>query len=329
MTSDLVTDAAGHVRNIMTRSIKRQAGEAVLVVYDRQSGLSSIMADAYRQAIPDGEFIDFDQMKPEEILAKIDSLKPGDIVALVQSTSFRLNEFRLRIELFNRKLKTVEHMHLNRMPEEQWETWIDALAFDPSLDGKHAREIKAVLDQAKTVEIQHGDLKLTWSAGMEPCKLNIGDYAGMEHIGGTYPIGEVFTESRDLTQLNGDVQIYAFAGDDFLVRFFEPFTATVKDGMIEPGADAPPEFVELIQKIKDNERAIVREFGVGLNKAITRAKPLSDITAFERTYGLHLSLGEKHGVYKKPGFQQQKTRFHVDVFPVFDRVVVDGKALDI
>lgn len=325
----LVQKASGYVKNIMEKSIKRQPSEAVMVVFDRQSGLASVMADAYKEAIPDAEFVDFDQNKPEEILAKINALKPRDIVVLVQSTSFRLNEFRLRIELFNRKLKTVEHLHLNRMPEEQWETWINALAFDPVADGKQARDIKAKLDTAKTVEIQCGDKRLIWSAGMEECKLNIGDYEGMENIGGTFPIGEVFTESRDLSQVNGEFKIYAFAGDDFRVEFFEPFTAIVKDGMIEPGPDAPEQFVQVIQKIKDNERAIVREFGVGLNRAITREHPLNDITAFERIHGLHMSLGEKHGVYKKPGFQQQKTRFHVDVFPYFDQVLVDGERLDI
>lgn len=325
----LVQKASIYAKQIMEKSIKREPTEAVLVVFDRQSGLSSIIADAYQLAIPDAEFVDFDTVKPDEILGKINALKPRDIVVLVQSTSFRLNEFRIRLELFNRKLKTVEHLHLNRMPEDQWPTWIETLAFDPETDGVHAREIKTKVDAAQKVEIVSGDHRLTWVGGMEECKLNIGDYAGMENIGGTFPIGEVFTEARDLSRLNGELKIYAFAGDDFQVRFFEPFTAIVKEGMIEAGPDAPKDFVQIIQKIKESERPIVREFGIGLNKAITREHPLNDITAFERIYGLHLSLGEKHSVYKKPGFAAQKTRFHVDVFPVFDRVLLDGQPLDI
>ncbi len=326
---ELIQKAAGYVQNIMERSLKRQASERVLVVFDLQSGLSKVVTEAYRMAIPDAEFMDFDQFKPEEILGKINELKPGDIVALIQSTSFRLNEFRLRIELFNRKLKTVEHLHLDRMPEEQWATWIESLSFDPVVDGAFAKELKKDIDVAKTVEIICGEHRLIWEGGMEEAKLNIGDYTGMENIGGTFPIGEVFSEAKDLSRVNGAFKIYAFAGDDFRVRFFEPFTAIVKDGLIEAGPDAPEEFVAVLDKIRSNERAIVREFGIGLNAAITRERPVNDITAFERIHGLHLSLGEKHGQYKKPGFSQQKTRFHVDVFPYYDELRIDGKVVSL
>jgi leucyl aminopeptidase (aminopeptidase T) len=253
-------------------------------------------------------------------------LKQGDVVILVQSTSFRLNEFRIRIELFARKLKTVEHVHLNRMPEEQWATWIDTLSFDPNVGGETGRELKKILDEAQTIIIECGDAKLTWQGGMEACKLNIGDYTGMENIGGTYPIGEVFTEAKELERTNGELKIYAFADENFLVKFYEPFTAIVKDGLIEAGPDAPKEFVDVLAKIRQDERALVREFGLGLNAAISRQKPLADITAFERVSGSHLSLGEKHGVYKKPGIPT-KSRYHVDVFPAADRITADGKVI--
>lgn len=59
----------------------------------------------------------------------------------------------------------------------------------------------------------------------------------------------------------------------------------------------------------------------------TRERYPQDITAFERILGLHLSLGEKHSVYKKPGITTHKTKFHVDVFPVVDRVLVDGEVI--
>jgi hypothetical protein len=39
-----------------------------------------------------------------------------------------------------------------------------------------------------------------------------------------------------------------------------------------------------------------------------------------------LSLGEKHGVYKKPGIPT-KSRYHVDVFPAADRITADGKVI--
>lgn len=324
----LVSTAAGHIRRILTNSIKRAPEARVLVVFDRQSGLASIVADGYREALPDAQFINFDEMEPAAILAEIDKLSPGDVVALVQTTSFRLNEFRLRLELFKRGLKTVEHVHLGRMPEGEWATWINALSFDPDTDGNRARALKAILDKAQRIDVFCDGLNLTWDTGMEPAKLNIGDYTGMENVGGTYPIGEVFTEAQDLTKVNGELKIYAFADADFLVRFYEPpFTAIVRDGLIEAGSDAPESFKAVMEKIKADERPLVREFGLGLNRAISRQKPVIDITAFERVNGLHLSLGEKHGVYKKPGFVPHHTKYHVDVFPAVDKINVDGQVI--
>ncbi|MCE9585987.1 hypothetical protein K8R04_01560 [Candidatus Uhrbacteria bacterium] len=323
--SNLVSIAAGHIRDILAGAIKRAPSERVVVIYDRESGLSNLMAEAYREAIPDGQFIDFAETDAAAILKLIDELSPGDVFVLVQSNSFRLNEFRIRIELFKRKLKCIEHVHLNRMSEEQYATWVDALAFDREFLQKAGHGIKGILDQASTVRIVGKDTELVWAGGMEECKLNIGDYTGMENIGGTFPIGEVFTEARDFSKVNGTLRIYAFAGDDFNVRFYEPFLAIVKEGILEPGPDAPEEFKKLIDLIRAEERVLVRELGVGLNRAISRQTPVNDITAFERVLGLHLSLGEKHGVYKKPGLIPTKTRYHIDVFPAFERLEIDGK----
>lgn len=311
---------------MLAKSLKRAPTERVLVVFDRQSGLSSVIADAYQLAVPDATFLDFDVAGEAAVRAAFDGMSQGDLVVLVQSTSFRLNEFRVRIELFNRKLKTIEHVHLNRMPEEQWATWVDTLSFDPEIEGETGRKLKAILDTAQTVTIECGEHRLTWTGGMEPAKLNIGDYTGMENIGGTFPIGEVFTEAKELEQTNGSFLIYAFADEDFLVKFYEPFTAYVKNGLVEAGPDAPPEFVRVLEKIRLDERALVREFGLGLNGAISRTRPLADITAFERVLGSHLSLGEKHGVYKKQGIPT-KSRYHVDVFPAVDRITADGEVI--
>lgn len=325
--NNLVSIAAGHIRDILAGALKRAPSERVVVIYDRDSGLSQIMAEAYREAIPDGQFIDFAETDAAAILRLIDSLSAGDIVVLVQSTSFRLNEFRIRIELFKRKLKAIEHVHLDRMTEEQYPTWVESLAFDKNYLQTKGLALKQVLDNASTVKIIGKDTELVWEGGLEESKLNIGDYTGMENIGGTYPIGEVFTEARDLSKVNGSFRIYAFAGDDFIVRFHEPFLANVVDGILTPGDDAPEEFKKIMDLIRTQERVLVRELGIGMNRAISRATPVNDITAFERVLGLHMSIGEKHGVYKKPGLIPSKTRFHVDVFPAFERLEVDGNVV--
>jgi aminopeptidase len=38
-----------------------------------------------------------------------------------------------------------------------------------------------------------------------------------------------------------------------------------------------------------------------------------------------VSLGAKHGVYQKPGFNSQDARFHIVVFAVTDAVFLDGE----
>jgi len=71
----------------------------------------------------------------------------------------------------------------------------------------------------------------------------------------------------------------------------------------------------------------MREIGFGLNRAITRENYIKDITAFERILGLHISLGEKHTVYKKEGIRAKKTRYHVDLFLDVDSVLADGEEI--
>jgi hypothetical protein len=68
----------------------------------------------------------------------------------------------------------------------------------------------------------------------------------------------------------------------------------------------------------------VREFGLGLNRAMGRHRPVSDVTAFERQLGLHMSLGKKHTVYKKPEIAIKKSRFHIDLFIDVERIALDN-----
>ena len=150
----------------------------------------------------------------------------------------------------------------------------------------------------------------------------------MENIGGTFPIGEVFTEAKDLSRVNGSLMIYAFADTNFEICMHDPFRVDIENGLVTGwSTNAPQSFEEVIAQIKTNERPILREVGFGLNRAITRENYLPDITAFERTLGLHFSLGEKHPVFKKAGITSDKTRFHVDVFPVVSEVYSDDTLL--
>src|SRR5690606_18007572 len=140
-----------------------------------------------------------------------------------------------------------------------------------------------------------------------------GDYRGMKNVGGTFPIGEIFTEPQDLRAVNGEVMIFALGDMDHHVIKPEPFKAIIKDGILT-APDAPDMFKATLDLISQQEPVMVREFGLGLNRAMSKDRIVSDITAYERMNGLHFSLGAKHGIYRKPGLNPKKTRYHVDVF---------------
>ena len=189
-------------------------------------------------------------------------------------------------------------------------------------------KLKAKLETTQELRIVGGDVELVVTGGLETPKPNLGDYAGMENIGGTFPIGEVFTESRDFSRMNGSFMIYAYAGGDFSVNMHKPFRVDVEEGVVVRWHEnAPKSFVDIVEAIKLYERPLIREIGFGLNRAITRERYLQDITAFERILGMHLSMGEKHSVFKKVGITTHKTKFHVDLFPVADRVTADGEVI--
>ncbi len=323
-TERLIARATKNVGDIVSLAVKYEPSARALVVYDTDNELTQIITAAYRNVLKDAEFLNFNAHTKEEIIAAFDALSPSDLVVLIQSTDFRLNEFRIRIQLFERKLKVIDHLHLFRNSPDSWQTYINALAYDPLWFHTIGYTLKEKLESASTLRILSAESELICTGGFEIPKLNIGDYREMKNVGGTFPIGEVFTEARDLSKVNGSLLVYAYANSDYNTTMYEPFRIDIKDGIVVQWADnAPISFSEIIAQIQTNERAILREIGFGLNRAITREKYLKDITAFERILGLHFSLGEKHTVYKKQGITPDKTRYHVDIFPVVTEVYAD------
>ncbi len=328
MNEALLQIAVKNISDILTICIEHAAPRKALVVYDTRYGLTDILTAAYRIALPHARFIDFDSVEKTEVISAFDEMNPSDLVVLIQSSNFLLDAFRIRLHLFQKKLKVIEHLHLSRNTEDVWDVYVDALAYDPTWYRGIGPRLKARLETVEEIRIETGSSTLIVCGGVEIPKLNIGDYTGMENIGGTFPIGEVFTEGKDFSQMNGSFLVYAYAGTDFSINMHAPFRVDVEHGVVvgwEKGT--PQSFVDIVELIKQYERPIIREIGFGLNRAITRERYLQDITAFERIYGMHLSLGEKHSVYKKPGTPTHKTKFHVDLFPVIDRVTTDGKVL--
>jgi len=323
----LIERAAAHVSAILALALEHDAARAAVVVADARSPLSRLLAAAYRAALPAARHLDFDALPPAEVLAAFAPLAPGDLVVLIQSSNFRLAEFRLRVELFARGLKVVEHPHLERMDGAEIPLYVEALAYDPAYYRGTGRALQARIDAARSCSIETGaGAPLLCEGPFEPAKLNVGDYRGMRNVGGLYPIGEVFTEAVDLERLNGQARVDIFADVDFRPHLPAiPVTLVIEKGRVAGTRDATPEALRVLEKIRADEGEIwVRELGFGLNRAFGPGRIVSDIGTLERMRGVHLSLGAKHTVYKKPAFGPARLgRHHVDIFLATQRVLID------
>jgi len=324
MTDSLHDRARANLHDILTLAVEHTSDAPALLVYDAQSGLSRLLAEAYRSVLPNAAALNFDQTAPKEILSAVAALPPKALVVLVQSSSFRLNEFRFRVELFSRGLKVIEHPHLGRIPDTEFATYIDAMAYDPGYYRSVGPALKARIDRAARIAVICEGTELIYDSPFEAAKLNIGDYRGMKNVGGQFPIGEVFSEPKGVGEVNGTLKIFAFGDTDFTVHApARPFTAVIKKGVLIEAPDAPEAFQMILDQIRAEERQVwVRELGFGMNRAMTRQRRLSDISAYERMLGIHLSLGAKHSLYTKPGFPKSG-KFHVDVFAAAERVEID------
>ncbi len=314
----------GNLRDLLRDAIGHHEGMPALILADSRSILSRLLTEGYRAVRPGAAFLDVDATEPPAVFAAIDALPRGALVVLLESTRFELAEFRFRLELFKRGLAVVEHPHLGRVGDDELVVYIDALAHDPAWLGHTGRALKARIDGASSIQVRTAAGEARWRGPFEPARLNIGDYAGMPNVGGQFPIGEVFTEAVDLQGLDGTVSIGAFGASDFSVAFPPPFALEVVAGRVVASPGAPAAFAEILASISAVEGEVwLRELGFGLNRAMTETRRLSDVGAYERMCGVHLSLGAKHSVYPKAGFSKRQVRFHVDVFCAAPTVLID------
>lgn len=324
-----INTAEKNLRDILTLAIEHHPMQSAIVVSDAQCELAIALTVAYRRCLPGATFLDFDSIAPETVRTAFERLAPGDLVVLIQSTSFRLDAFRIRVELFKRALKVIEHPHLSRMPGNEALTYIDSLAYDPAYFRGVGNALKARIDSAQAGVIDSGGERLVFASGFEPAKLNVGDYSDMHNIGGQFPIGEVFTEAKDLEAVNGRVRISFFGDTVFAVnKPIHPITLVVCKGRVTEAIDSTPEFDRVLANIRADEGEVwLRELGLGLNRAFTQDRVVSDIGTFERMCGVHLSLGAKHGSYNKPNIKKATAKHHVDVFAITETVTLDNEVI--
>jgi aminopeptidase len=322
--------AQSHLADVLSLAMKHAPQADSMVVWDERSALSRLMGEAYCAVLPNARRIRFDEVAPQEVIDACNALAVGSLVVLVQSGSFRLDAFRIRVELFKRGLKVIEHPHLASMNESEISDYVASLAYDPNYYRPTGRALQERLDRASGAVVESGaDARLVYDGPFESAKVNIGDYTGMTNVGGQFPIGEVFTEARDLEKVNGQVRIFAFG--DTLFRVNTPdksITLQIEAGRIVSAQDSTPAFDTVLACIRAEENEVwIRELGFGLNRAFSRERRVSDIGSYERMCGVHLSLGAKHNVYAKPNFKRKEVRYHVDVFANTERVLIDREVV--
>ncbi len=325
-----MTDTAEkNVRDILSIAVEYSDKQNAVVIFDAQCELAAILTDAYRRCIPKAKFIDFDKSSPQIVIEIFESLQSSDLVVLIQSTSFRLETFRIRINLFNRSLKVIEHPHLANIRGKEMSYYIDSLAYDPEYYRGTGSALKKLIDRARTGVINSRGAELVFASGFEPAKLNVGDYRQMKNVGGQFPIGEVFTEAKDLEMVNGRARIFAFGDTSFMLnKPAKPIKLGISKGRVTDVNGSTPEFDRVLANIRADEGEIwVRELGFGMNRAFTQERSVSDIGSYERMCGTHLSLGAKHALYKKPRFTRTTALHHVDVFMITESVTLDGKPI--
>jgi aminopeptidase len=321
--------ALRNVKDTLALAMEHDATRAAVIVADERCELARALLAAYREGLAGAHVVLYDSASPESVQAAFAALEAGDLAVLVQSTVFRIPNFRIRVELFKRGIKVIEHANLDRMSPDQIEHYIAALAYDPAYYRGIGHPLKARMDAAQSARVESAGEVLRYDCPLEIAKLNIGDFSSLKNFGSQFPIGEVFTEARDLESVSGRAALYAFTDTSMRLNVpDQPITIVVERGRVIDAIRSTAEFDLVLGAIRKDEGEVwLRELGFGMNRALSRERHVSDVAAFERACGVHLSLGARHGSYKKPHLNHREVRYHVDTFVVTDRVWLDEQVV--
>jgi aminopeptidase len=322
------------VHDILHKNIWPITGE-IVVMYDLESPLSCELTEAYRSALPDATYFQFGSPgaveahaeNAEKLKAILIALPTDSLVVMIQSANFRLSDFRVRLELSQYGIHCIEHNHLGYLAPEESSTYIKALEYRTSKYVKKTAELERLrLTHTSGAIVSPSGERLEFGE-LEAFRGNTGDYSESRVRGGTFPIGEAFSEAVDLSSVSGKVKIFGYPNMQFKVIFCEPFTADIVAGKFIHDDTHPADFLSLMSMIREAEEGevLVREIGVGFNPAISRETPLSDVNAYERQLGMHLSLGKKHGIFAKKFPKTEVQKYHIDVFLEVGRLEFGGE----
>jgi len=272
------------------------SNKQIVLVYDLNSKLSIEVSNWYinnLEKLQNSLLINFDKINKQELKEKLLWLEKDSTVILVSSTNFRLDDFRIRLNLHNKWIWCLEHNHLGYIKNNEIENYADAILYKGDYYKKIWNKLKNMSDNANSMTFicfDNSTLKIEW--WFEDMKMNTWNFQGKKRWW-SFPIWEVFTEAKDFNKVNWELSIYAFPDDKLQVEFTKPFKIKIKNSMIIcDDLNCPKKFknnLNMISSFEDNE-VMFRELGFWLNTWITREKPLSDINTFERISWFHISL---------------------------------------
>ncbi len=324
---DIQQQAEENVKDILLRNYRVQPRQFVLLIHDSNSPLAKVLSEAYRGVIADypHQTINFEEVGEEAVINAITTLPAHSLVILVQSTSFRMTKHRLRADLFRAGHQVVEHARLAYNKDEQIENYVNSLRYDTPYYIKATTVLEQLLLKNNFLRVESGEGKILeiHSSFEKPLK-NTGDFSQTEIVSAGFPIGEIFTEARELDKVNGEVVVFGFPGKDHLTHFTQPFVVKIENGCVT-GHSGPQEFEDILEMIKEeevNHTVQVREIGFGLNRQLGFNNRLDEPTAFERFAGMHFSLGLKHAMYGKKLGRKVFQKYHIDIFCLVKRVVI-------
>lgn len=308
----------------------------VVLVYDNNSKLASILAEAYIENLKkykniDSEIIDFNTIAKDSLRKKLLNLKSNSTVILVQSTNFRLENFRIRLSLHKAWIWCLEHNHLAYIKDNQIENYIDAIEYKTPYYTELSTKLKNISDKAnKLTIISKNKDKLIFEWWFEDMKQNTWDYS-WKNRWWTMPIWENFTEIKDFTNANWKISIRAYPDTQMNIHILDnPFVLKIKESkVISWSKNTPEEFIEILEKIKqsEDEEIYLRELWFWLNPWIKWNKVLNDVNAFERMAWFHMSLWKKHWIYRKKFSRKIIQRYHIDIFSDTDKIYFDDKLI--
>ncbi len=315
-----------HLQDILLKNYQISSSTFVLLVYDEQCTLAKILSEGYKEvlSIYPNKKINFDKHTEEQILEEFAKLPARSLVILVQSFSFRMTKHRLRADLFRQGHQVIEHTRLSLNQESEIPTYIHSLQYDTPYYLTMTEKIEKLLENKISITYKSGNgLNLVINSSYEKPIKNTGDFTHQATGSSGFPIGEIFTEAKELDKINGSILVFAFPASDHKTCWCEPFTVTIKDGCLVSHT-GPERFEQILKAIKSEEgdKVQIREIGFGLNRALGFANRITEPTCFERFSGAHFSLGLKHAMYRKKINKHIYQKYHVDIFCNVDKIFI-------